>query len=58
MAQGNCASAFDRLISIIKITAADDRKRVQGHLVGLFLLVDPAEPDLKVARQKLASALF
>ena len=58
MAQGNSAGAFDRLISKIKISAADDRKRVQGHLVGLFLLVDPADPDLKVARQQLASALF
>jgi putative thioredoxin len=58
MAQGNSAGAFDRLISIIKITTADDRKKAQGHLVGLFLLVDPADPLLKVARQKLASALF
>jgi len=58
MAHGNSAGAFDRLISIIKITTADDRKKAQGHLVGLFLLVDPADPLLKVARQKLASALF
>ena len=58
MAQGNYVNAFDRLISTIKVTAGDDRKRVQGHLVGLFVLVDPADPDLKVARQKLASALF
>jgi len=62
IAQGNFTAAFDRLISTIKNSSAEDgkdeRKRVQSHLVGLFLLVDPAEPELKSARQRLASALF
>jgi putative thioredoxin len=62
IAQGNFTAAFDRLISTIKNCSSDDgkdeRKRVQSHLVGLFLLVDPSEPELKSARQRLASALF
>ena len=58
IAQGNFAAAFARLISAIKGTSGDDRKRIREHLVGLFALVDPADPILIKARQQLASALF
>ena len=58
IAQGNFESAFARLIAAIKISNGDDRKNLREHLVGLFALVDPADPILIRARQQLASALF
>jgi len=58
MALGNFEAAFNRLISSIKLTSGDDRKEFREHLVGLFALVDGADPILVRARQQLASALF
>jgi len=58
IAQGNFAAAFARLIAAIKESFGDDRKAIREHLVGLFSLVDPADPVLIKARQQLASALF
>ena len=56
--QGNYAQAFSRLITSIKLSSGDDRKKVRDHLLILFKLVDPADPELIKARQALASALF
>lgn len=58
ISQGNFAAAFARLIAAIKESSGDDRKAIREHLVGLFALVDPADPVLIKARQQLASALF
>ena len=58
VAIGHYESAFTRLISLIKQASGDDRKEIREHLVGLFALVDPADPILTKARQQLASALF
>ena len=58
IANGQNKAAFDRMIKMVKISSGDDRKRAQEHLVTLFLLVDPQDPDLLKARQQLASALF
>jgi len=58
VAIGKYESAFTRLISVIKQASGDERKEIREHLVGLFALVDPADPILTRARQQLASALF
>ncbi len=58
IANGNNKEAFDRLIKLVKVLSGDERKQAQEHLVTLFLLVDPQDPDLLKARQQLASALF
>jgi putative thioredoxin len=58
IAQGNFEASFARLITAIKQASADERKGLREHLVGLFALVDPADPLLIKARQQLASALF
>ena len=58
VAAGNFEAGFTRLISVIALTSEEDRKIVREHLVGLFSLVDPADPILTRARQQLASALF
>jgi putative thioredoxin len=58
VAEGKFEEAFTRLISAIKISSGEDRIGIRQHLVGLFSLVDPADPILIKARQQLASALF
>jgi putative thioredoxin len=58
IANGNNKEAFARLISAVKTLAGDDQKKAQEHLLILFSLVDPNNPDLIKARQALASALF
>jgi len=58
VAQGNFESAFGRLIELVKQSSGDEKKVVRDHLLGLFKLVDPADPQLIKARQALASALF
>ncbi|WP_026918808.1 tetratricopeptide repeat protein [Gordonia shandongensis] len=50
--------AFDRIIELVKVTAADDRDRARARLLELFELFDPSEPFVKAARRKLATALY
>jgi putative thioredoxin len=56
--QQNVASAFDRLIALIKRTAGDDRTKVRTRLIELFDLFDPADPEVIAGRRKLANALY
>jgi putative thioredoxin len=56
--QQNVASAFDRLIALIKRTAGDDRTRVRTRLIELFDLFDPADPEVIAGRRNLANALY
>lgn len=58
IANGNNKAAFDRLITAVKRFAGDEQKAAREHLLILFSLVDPADPDLIKARQALASALY
>ena len=58
VAQGNFEAAFNRLIASIKLASGADRTEIKEHLLGLFALIDPADPILFQARQQLASALF
>lgn len=58
IAQGDFDGASARLITAVKATSGDDRKRVRDHLLLIFALVEPDDPRLIKARQKLASALF
>jgi putative thioredoxin len=56
--QGQQKRAFERLITFIRNSTGDDRKKAKEHLLLLFQLVDPSDPDLIRARSELASALF
>ncbi len=56
--QQNVASAFDRLIALIKRTADDERTKVRTRLIELFDLFDPADPEVIAGRRKLANALY
>ena len=58
IASGLNKSAFDRLIRLVKSSQGDEKKVVREHLLVLFALVDPSDPDLIVARRELASALY
>ncbi|WP_407649617.1 tetratricopeptide repeat protein [Goodfellowiella coeruleoviolacea] len=51
-------AAFNRLIDTIRRTSGSDRDRVREHLVGLFELFPPDDPEVAKARRNLASALF
>ncbi|MFE9324605.1 tetratricopeptide repeat protein [Nocardia sp. NPDC052278] len=51
-------ASFDRLITVIKKTAGDDRTKARTRLLELFELFDPAEPFVVAARRKLAAALY
>jgi putative thioredoxin len=56
--QQKVAAAFDRLITLIKRTAGDDRTKVRTRLIELFELFDPADPEVIAGRRKLANALY
>ncbi len=58
IASGLNKAAFDRLINLVKVSSGDEKKKAREHLLALFQLVDPADPDLILARKELASALF
>lgn len=58
IAQGEVKNAFARLLNVVKNSAGEDKKKAKDHLLALFQLVDPAEPELIRARAELASALF
>ncbi|RDH74093.1 co-chaperone YbbN [Mycolicibacterium moriokaense] len=56
--QQDVASAFNRLIALVKRTADDDRQKVRTRLIELFELFDPADPEVIAARRNLANALY
>ncbi|RZS39001.1 putative thioredoxin [Herbihabitans rhizosphaerae] len=58
VAQQRPDAAFARLISTVRRTAGDERDRVRSHLVELFELFPPDDPNVAAARRDLASALF
>ena len=58
IAQGAQKRAFERLVTFVRNSFGDDRQKAKEHLLLLFQLVDPSDPDLIRARTELASALF
>jgi putative thioredoxin len=58
IASGLNKEAFARMIRLVKISEGDEKKIAREHLLQLFSLVDPADPDLISARKELASALY
>jgi putative thioredoxin len=56
--QQDVASAFGRLIGLIKRTAGDERTAVRTRLIELFELFDPADPEVIAGRRNLANALY
>lgn len=58
VATGRHKDGFERLLNCVRIMSGDERNKAKEHLLLLFQLIDPSDPDLIKARQTLASALF
>ena len=58
IASGLNKEAFARMIRFVKTSEGDENKVAREHLLQLFALVDPADPDLIAARKELASSLY
>jgi putative thioredoxin len=58
MALGRAEEAYDRLLGVIKRTSGEDRNTVRLHLVSLFELFPPRDPQVAKARATLSSLLF
>ncbi len=55
---GHVEDAFDRVIELVRRSAADEREQARQHLLGLFEVVGSDDPRVAAARRRLASALF
>jgi putative thioredoxin len=58
MAAQQPEQAFERLVSTVRRTTAEECDRARAHLVGLFELFPPDDPRVSAARRALARALF
>ena len=58
MVSGLVEPAFERLTSLVRRTAGDDRDRVRERLLSLFELLEPDDPRLVAGRRSLSNALF
>ena len=58
LATGRKEEAFARLLGVIKRTSGDDRNTARLHLIELFEIFPPGDPEVKAARQRLSSLLF
>jgi putative thioredoxin len=55
---GLAPDAYKRLVGLVRRTAGDERETARKHLVSLFTIAGPDDPDVASARRALASALF
>jgi putative thioredoxin len=58
VASGKQRDSFERLLRCIRTMQGENRNKAKEHLLLLFQLVDPSDPDLIKSRRELASALF
>jgi putative thioredoxin len=58
MATGRTEEAFDRLLATIRRTSGDDRDKTRRHLLDLFEIFPPDDPQVKKARTQLTALLF
>jgi putative thioredoxin len=58
LSDGRVTDAFDRLLGVVRRTSGDDRDRARVHLVSLFEIFSPRDPDVTKARGALSSLLF
>ena len=55
---GHVEDAFNRLISLVRVTSGDERELVRERLLELFTVVGIADTAVMTARRALATALF
>ncbi len=58
LAAGNAEAAFDRILNAVKRTSGEDRNKARLHLLDLFEIFPPDDPQVKQARMKLTALLF
>jgi len=58
LASGRSEEAFDRVLGVIRRTAGDERNRARVHLLSLFDIFPPDDPQVKRARGQLTALLF
>jgi putative thioredoxin len=58
LATGRIEEGFDRLLGTVRRTSGDDRDRARAHLVSLFDVFPPGDPQVTRARARLSSLLF
>jgi putative thioredoxin len=58
LASGRIEEAFDRLLGVVRRTSGDEREQARAHLVSLFELLPPRDPQLAKARSALSALLF
>jgi putative thioredoxin len=58
LASGRIEEAFDRLLGVVRRTSGDERNQARAHLVSLFEILPPRDPQVTRARSTLSSLLF
>jgi putative thioredoxin len=58
LASGRVEEAFNRLLGVVRRTSGEERDQARAHLVSLFDLLPPNDPQVKKARSTLSSLLF
>jgi putative thioredoxin len=58
LASGRIEEAFNRLLGVVRRTSGEERDQARVHLVSLFELLPPNDPQVKKARSTLSSLLF
>jgi len=58
LATGRSEEAFDRLLGTVKRTSGDERNKARLHLLDLFEIFPPDDPQVKRARSRLTALLF
>jgi putative thioredoxin len=58
LASGRIEEAFDRLLGVVRRTSGAERDQARAHLVSLFELLPPRDPQVTKARSTLSALLF
>jgi putative thioredoxin len=58
LATGQVEASFDRMLGVIGRTAGEDRDKARRHLISLFEILPPRDPQVTKARGRLSSLLF
>jgi putative thioredoxin len=58
IATGRIEEAFNRLLGVVRRTSGEERDQARVHLVGLFELLPPNDPQVRKARSTLSALLF
>jgi putative thioredoxin len=58
LAAGQVQTSFDRMLGVVQRTTGEDRDQARRHLLDLFEILSPRDPEVTKARSRLSSLLF